>query len=69
VPVEVLRGKRPPFPVLGREGFFQAFDILFRLGPVPERGMFCLSPRHLDDHSIPGRLVARSDHRRRALCG
>jgi len=26
------------------EGFFEAFDVAFLLGPNPERGMFCLSP-------------------------
>jgi hypothetical protein len=29
-----------PFAVLGREGFFEAFDIAFTLCPIPERGMF-----------------------------
>jgi len=33
-----------PFAVLGREGFFEAFDVAFLLGPSPERGVFCLSP-------------------------
>jgi len=32
-----------PFAVLGREGFFEAFDVAFLLGPAPGRGMFCLS--------------------------
>jgi len=45
IPVEVpSEPLRLPFGVLGREGFFEAFDVAFLLGPNPERGMFCLSP-------------------------
>jgi len=67
VPVEVLLGKWPPFPVLGRAGFFESFDVLFRLGPAPERGMFYLSPYiPPEDRRIPRRGASRSERRRRA---
>ena len=45
VPVEVpVEPMGLPFAVLGREGFFEAFDVAFLLGPDPARGMFCFSP-------------------------
>ena len=70
VPVELMRWKSPPFPVLGRGGFFEAFDILFRLGPVPERGMFYLSPQDPPGVGrVRRRAAARSEHRRRGVAG
>lgn len=45
IPVEVPLQGAPPLPVLGREGVFDRFDVLFRLGPAPSRGMFYLIPR------------------------
>ncbi len=68
VPVEILHGRAPPFPVLGREGWFQAYDILFRVGPLPERGMFYLSPHNDSGRRRSSRRSAvRSEHRGRAM--
>src|SRR6266571_386893 len=56
LPVEIP--SRPiglPFAVLGREGFFEAFDIAFTMGPNPRRGMFHLA---LADTPRPRRVRA-----------
>ena len=34
----------PPFPVLGRDGFLQTFDVRLEMGPVPSAGRFSVSP-------------------------
>lgn len=33
----------PPFPVLGRDGFLQAFDVRLAMGPIPSTGTFSVS--------------------------
>lgn len=70
VPVEVLIHGSPPFPVLGREGVFQFYDVLFRAGPDPTRGMFLFSPRDGTGRGrAPSDLAVKSGHRRRAVGG
>lgn len=70
VPVDVLRGREPPLPVLGRDGFFQAFDVLFRVGPEPERGMFLLTPNDSSgDRRVKKHAATRSGPRTRRLAG
>jgi len=67
VPVDVpIRGD-PPFAAQGREGVFDIYDVLFQLGPEPERGMFHLVSRR----SPPARriLPTRPGLRMRALGG
>ncbi len=34
----------PSFPILGRAAFFEAFDVLLEMGPIPSRGTFSVSP-------------------------
>jgi len=63
IPVEIpSEPMRLPFAVLGREGFFEAFDVAFLLGPNPERGMFCLSPV---ERRLRRRPIARWDNARK----
>ncbi len=67
LPVEIP--SRPiglPFAVLGRDGFFEAFDIAFTMGPNPRRGRFHLA---LADTPRPRRVrpnpTSRMDRRYR----
>lgn len=53
IPVEVPARGAPPFAILGREVVFSRFDILFQLGPVPERGMFHLVPHESPRSRVP----------------
>jgi hypothetical protein len=70
VPVDVPIRGAPPFPALGREGVFDVYDILFRLGPEQARGMF-----HLISHEESGRrrvlptASPRGASRRKVLAG
>lgn len=67
VPVDVpIRGD-PPFAALGREGVFDINDVLFQLGPEPDRGMF----HSVSLRSPPARRVlpTRPGLRMRALGG
>lgn len=67
VPVDVPILGDQPVAALGREGVFDIYDILFQLGPEPERGMF-----HLVSHPSPPTrrvLPMRSGLRRKALGG
>jgi len=70
VPVDVPLRVAPPFPILGRAGVFEIYDILFQMGTPPERGMFHLvpheSPRLKKVFPRPSQPGAR---RRRAVGG
>jgi len=64
VPVEVPVRGAPPLAILGREGVFEVFDILFQLGVVPDRGMFHLVPHESPRRRLPGhRAGIRRRHR------
>jgi len=66
VPVEVPTQGAPPIDVLGREGFFESYDIVFRLGPAPDRGMFCVIPHAAERRGFP-KSSARPRRRRTRL--
>ncbi|MEK6852154.1 MAG: retropepsin-like aspartic protease [Candidatus Thermoplasmatota archaeon] len=68
VPVEVPARGAPPIDVLGREGFFAAYDILFRLGPVPERGVFVVAP-HGSVRRVFPKHATRFGRGRKGLAG